>query len=261
MIGEGRDTPGGDLHSTDCPLVDISYYYLVHKLFPSNVISVQLNREEGTLQQYAVNLKPGAFSFRFAHVKVETCFWCRRAKVIHMQHLSVSDPVYSNVNPLVCLTFQWCSGHFNSVCCGYAQRRGCACQGESQQLAAKQKKCEARSQKCRNYLNTSRAFLSTPSPLWQLLLRCTFGGDVSDPSPGRDAVSRQTAHQGEWQALGREPTTEGRKLHTVAPTINLCTWPTSLKGWWCKNWQVIIRKELWSSHSCSSTSGRHDSAG
>ena len=50
---------------------------------------------------------------------------------------------------------------------------------------------------------------------------CGSLGDVSDLSLGRGAVSGQTAHQGEWQVLGRELAIHfflprGEKLHTVA---------------------------------------------
>lgn len=48
--------------------------------------------------------------------------------------------VFSNVNPLVRLTPQWRSGHFISIFCGFSQRWGCLCQGDSRQQQQQQQK-------------------------------------------------------------------------------------------------------------------------
>lgn len=145
-----------------------------------------------------------------------SCFWCKPANLqwsICSMCLCVTDPVFSNVNPLVCLTFQWCSGNLNSIFCWFSQRWGCPRQGESrQQQQAQQQPNKVWSSSCiRQNLCRNSLSISTDSP--PLLLpwfgicfsdACGSSGDVSDLSLGRGAVSGQTAHQGDWQVLGRE---------------------------------------------------------
>lgn len=117
-------------------------------------------------------------------------------------------PLHSNANPLVCLTFQWCSGHLNSILCRCSKQWG-PCQGESQQQQRRQnKRWRAHLASNKNlFRKTWNTSVASSSPTFPSLAPASLtprGEGVSDLRPGWDAVSMQTAHQGEWQVLGRE---------------------------------------------------------
>lgn len=82
--------------------------YLVHKLFPSG-LCLESEKEEGHLTAAHCQFKKGQFRFEPDKLTAKCVLLLMQTPqpaVIHMQRVSVSDPVYSNVNPLVCLTFQ-----------------------------------------------------------------------------------------------------------------------------------------------------------
>lgn len=121
---------------------------------------------------------------------------------LHMQRVSVSDPAHSNANPLVCLTFQWCSGHLNSIFCRCCQHWG-PCQGEPpRQLRRQQNKERGSSCISRNLFkntpNTRIAFFNPPS-----LSFSRFGICFSDACGGWGGMSVIFA-SGEMLFQGRQ---------------------------------------------------------
>lgn len=177
-----------------------------------------LKKTRGVSQQSAVNLK--RINSGLSHLKFKCVLLLMPTSspaVIHMQCVSVSDPAYSNVNPLVCLTFQWCSGHLNSILCGCKSalrlslsRWGLKRKSHEQLRQQQNKRVESEAHLASDRIYSKAALQPPPLPLFLSLAAlgicfsdaCGGLGDVSDLSLGRDAVSRQTAHQGEWQVLG-----------------------------------------------------------
>lgn len=110
-------------------------------------------------------------------------------------------PLHSNANPLVCLTFQWCSGHLNSILCRCSKQWG-PCQGESQQQQRRQnKRWRAHLASNKNlFRKTWNTSVASSSPTFPSLAPASLtprGEGVSDLRPGWDAVSMQTA-QSRW---------------------------------------------------------------
>lgn len=155
-----------------------------------------------------------------------------RRAVIHMQHVSASD-LHSNANLLVCLTFQWCSGHLNSIFCQCSRQWG-PCQGEPRRRLRNKESsssCITRNQ-FRNTRNSSSGFFFYFHPL--------FPGLASvSPMPVAARGMSVILASGEMLFQGRQLIKVsdkcwggnlrftfppgGEKLHTVALTLNPST--------------------------------------